>query len=63
MRYALINPNNNTVDNVAEWDGITPWTTPDTAIELAADELCEPWWIYDLNGSPRFFPPTGDHNG
>jgi hypothetical protein len=57
MRYALINPNNNTVDNVAEWDGVMPWTTPDTAIELAANELCEPWWSYDPNGSPRFFPP------
>ena len=63
MRYALINPNNNIVDNVAEWDGITTWVPSDMTVELTADELCECWWIYDPNASPRFYPPTGDNNG
>lgn len=45
------------VDNVAAWDGVTPWDPGRPTIELDPGERCGPEWTFDPTKSPRFSPP------
>jgi hypothetical protein len=56
MRWAIINLETNTVENVIIWDGngqIFPFDA-NQLIHLQDDERCEIGAIFDPNSSPRF---------
>lgn len=56
MRWAIINLENNIVENVIIWDGngqIYPFDAAQL-IQLQEDERCEMGSLYDPNASPRF---------
>lgn len=56
MRWAIINLENNIVENVIIWDGngqIYPFDTLQL-IQLEENERCEIGSLYDPNSSPRF---------
>lgn len=50
MRYAIVR--NNTVENVVEWDGVTPWAPPAGATAMPLNgTTCSPGWAW-ANGAP-----------
>lgn len=57
MRWAIVNLENNTVENVIIWDGndyFFPFPV-EKLIKLDDNERCGPGYGYDPNSSPRFF--------
>lgn len=57
-RIAIMN--GNVVENVASWDGVSPWNPGKETIELVDNERCGPGWILDERYSPRFSPPQDE---
>lgn len=57
MRYAVVNKNNNKVENVIIWNGINNLFNPDTyvLIQLNENEECAYDYVYDETENPRFF--------
>jgi len=53
MRHAIIE--NNTVINVALWDGETEWTPPENTIVVSCADDVGPDWLYD---GVNFTAPT-----
>lgn len=56
-RYAVVIVKSSVVQNVIEWDGVTPWTPPDGCIAVAVSDttIVEIGYLY-ING--EFVPPT-----
>lgn len=58
MRWAIINTNTNTVDNIIIWDGcgeLYPYQSNEL-VSLGADEWCDIGASYDSSADPRFTP-------
>jgi hypothetical protein len=57
-RWAIVNSDDNVVDNLVVWDGTTPWTPPDghSAIALAG-QWCDIGYTYD-SATGLFSPPV-----
>jgi hypothetical protein len=57
MRWAIVNLETNTVDNIIVWDGnayMFPYPI-ESLIQLNEDERCGPGYKYDPNAEIRFF--------
>jgi hypothetical protein len=56
-RWAVIRDDDNVVDNIIEWDGVTPWTPPAEHYVIAiGDQDCDIGYLYDP-GTGTFSPP------
>jgi hypothetical protein len=56
MKYAVINSDTNIVENIALWDGVTPWTPPaGYYVEVIGDSGAGIGWSY-VDG--QFVPPV-----
>jgi hypothetical protein len=59
MRWAVIDLNTNTVENVIIWDGISVEVLPysiDRLVQLEETEWCDMLANYDATAKPRFSP-------